>query len=167
VTKRDATIVRLYEAILGRPAELYGYQYWRERMAFSRYSATKVAEVMARSAEFKATYGALDDESFVEQLYSNILDRAGAPADVAYWTGRLTAGNSRGQVAGLIAESAENKARTKAEVDVRIAFMNLLNRAPANYEIAQWESEPLADLGRFLIHSVAYARRWGGYFVEF
>jgi len=166
VTKRDATIVRLYQAILGRPAENHGYQYWRERMLFGRYSATKVAEVMARSAEFKSTYGALDDESFVEQLYLNVLGRAGAPADVDYWEGRLTAGNTRGQVAGLIAESAENKARTKAAVDVQVAFMNLLYRAPAAYEIAQWETEPLADLGRFIIHSVAYARRYGGYWYE-
>ncbi|HEX7132770.1 MAG TPA: trypsin-like serine protease [Iamia sp.] len=167
VTKRDATIVRLYQAVLGRRAENHGYQYWRERMLFGRYSATRVAEVMARSAEFKDEYGHLNDEDFVEQLYQNILGRAGSPGDVDYWEGRLTAGNSRGQVAALIAESAENKARTQGEVDVQVMFLNLLYRAPAAYEIDQWESESLEDLARFIIHSVAYARRYGGYYGEF
>jgi hypothetical protein len=60
-----------------------------------------------------------------------------------------------------IAESAENRARTQAEVDVQVAFMNMVNRAPAAYEIDQWKARPLAELGRFLVHSVAYARLWG------
>lgn len=166
VTKRDATIVRLYQAILGRRAEQHGYQYWRERVLYSGYSTTRIAEVMARSTEFESTYGALDDESFVEQLYLNVLDRPGAPGDIDYWTGRLTAGTTRGRVAGLIAESAENKARTKAEVDVQVLFMNLIGRVPADYELAQWETEPLADLGRFIVHSTAYARRHMTYYYE-
>ncbi len=172
VTRRDATIVRLYDAILGRRVEAYGYEYWREAMFYPRYgpngpigtySATRVAEVMARSTEFKAEYGALGDEAFVEQLYLNVLGRAGAPDDVTYWTGRLTAGNSRGKVAALIAESAENRAATQAEVDVQVAFLNLVDRVPADYELDLWKTRPLADLGRFLVHSVAYARQWGYY----
>jgi hypothetical protein len=171
VVRRDGAIARLYQAILGRRADYWGYQYWRERMFYGAwdgtgaYSATRVAEVMARSAEFKAEYGSLGDEDFVEQLYLNILDRAGAPGDITYWTGRLSAGDSRGKVAALITESAENRARTQAEVDVQIAFLNLIGRAPADYELDQWKAEPLADLGRFLIHSVAYARNHSyGYF---
>ena len=165
VIRRDGAIVRLYEAILGRRADFWGYQYWRERMFYGNYdgtgsySATRVAEVMARSAEFKAEYGSLSNEDFVEQLYLNILDRAGAPADITYWTGRLSAGDSRGKVAALIAESAENRARTRAEVDVQVAFMNLIGRVPADYELDQWKVEPLADLGRFLVHSYGYASR--------
>lgn len=171
VTHRDTSILRLYEAILGRPADYWGYEYWRERMAFGSYdgssgpSVTRVADVMARSAEFKAEYGSLGNEDFVEQLYLNILDRAGAPADITYWTGRLSAGWSRGKVAALIAESAENRVRTQAEADVQVAFMNLIRRAPTDVELADWAGEPLADLGRFLVRSHAYAREHGyGFF---
>ncbi len=165
VTKRDATIVRLYQAILGRPAENYGYWYWRQRMLFDRMSTVRVAEIMARSVEFKAEYGDdLTDQQFVERLYDNILGRPGSGDDIDYWTGRLANGASRGQVAALIAESPENKARTKAVVDVQVMFMNLLYRAPASWEVAQWKDKPLADTARFLVHSVAYARRWGGYY---
>lgn len=168
VTRRDGSIVRLYQAILGRRAERHGFQYWRERMLFSDFGITRVAEVMAKSAEFKTTYGSLGDEDFVETLYQNVLGRAGAPADVDYWEGRLAGGESRGRIAALIAESAENKARTQAEVDVQVAFLSLVQRAPAAYEIDQWTTKPLADLGRFLVHSVAYARLWGGgYYEEF
>jgi secreted trypsin-like serine protease len=165
VTHRDGTIVRLYSTILGRRAESHGYQYWRERLTyFGNISLTRVAEVMTKSAEFRTTYGSLDDESFVEQLYLNVLGRPGAPADVDYWEGRLANGESRGKVALLITESGENKARTKAEVDVQVMFLNLIGRAPAGYEIDQWETEPLRDLAHFLLHSVAYARRYGGYY---
>lgn len=165
VTRQAATIVRLYDAVLGRSAEVSGYDYWRQRLLpgfFTNraYSTTRVAEVMTRSAEFRSTYGMLSDQQFVEQVYLNVLDRAGAPSDVRYWVDRLAAGDSRGRVVLLIAESGENRARTQGSVDAQVVFLNLLGRAPVAYELEQWSTRPVAETARFVVHSVAYARRW-------
>lgn len=158
VAGRDAAIVRLYDAVLDRPAEANGYSYWRDNMLWNRYNLTRVAEVMARSQEFKTTYGSLGNTAFVEQLYQNVLGRAGAPGDVAYWAGRLNGGESRGRIVLLISESAENKARTQGVVDVQVAFLNLIRRAPQPYEVDAWKARPVAELGRSLVQSMAYAR---------
>lgn len=158
VAHRDGTVVRLYQAVLGRRAEAWGYDYWRRRVSFGGVSTTRVAEVMARSAEFRAAYGSLGDAAFVAQLFRNVLGRPGAPADVTYWTGRLAGGDSRGRVAALVAESAENRARTQGEVDVQVAFLNLVDRAPAPYELEAWSDRPVGQVGRALVHSGAYAR---------
>ena len=58
-----------------------------------------MASAFAASSEFVATYGALNHQEFVQQLYHNVLDRAGEPGGVAYWTNDLnTNTTSRGQV---------------------------------------------------------------------
>ncbi|QYG93931.1 trypsin-like serine protease [Iamia sp. SCSIO 61187] len=159
VVRRDAAIVRLYQSVLGRAAERHGYEYWREQMAgWRRLGVVRIAEIMARSAEFQATYGALTDEAFVEQLYVNVLGRVGSPGDVTYWTDRLATGASRGKVAALFSESAEHRARTQGAVDVQVAYLNLIRREPAPWEVERWRTEPVAAVGRFLVHSVAYAR---------
>lgn len=160
VTRRDATVARLYRAVLGRKVEAYGYQYWRERLVWGEISTTRVAEVMTRSAEFRATYGSLGNQAFVEQLYLNVLGRAGAPGDVAYWTNRLDAGESRGRIVLLITESAENRVRSQATIDVEVMFLNLLGRVPVAYEAAEWAGRSLVETAYFLLHSHSYAQRW-------
>lgn len=166
VQRRDATVARLYHAVLGRAPEPWGYEYWRYRMALDGVGATRVADVMARSAEFRATYGSLDDHAFVAQVFANVLGRPGAAADVAYFTGRLARGESRGRVVALVAESPENRARTQARVDVEVAFLALAGRAPRPDELATWTGRTVAELGRFLVHSGAYADRWAGFALD-
>ena len=58
-----------------------------------------VADGFAFSVEFKNTYGSLSNQGFVEQLYHNVLDRAGEAAGVAGWTAALNSGQmDRGDV---------------------------------------------------------------------
>jgi secreted trypsin-like serine protease len=165
VDRRDGTVVRLYDAVLGRPAEAWGYGYWRQRIYFDRIPASRVAEIMTRSAEFQATYGALTDEELVEQVYLNVLGRPGDPAGVSYWVSQLGAGATRGAVVARIAESSENVARTRTSVDAQVAWMNLLGKAPTPAELAEWGSRPLPEVAAFLARSDAYATAYRGFWL--
>lgn len=158
VQRTDGAVVRLYEAVLGRPAEAWGYSYWRQRMEFDGMPVARMAEVMARSTEFRATYGSLTDQQMVEQVYLNLLGRPGDAAGVAFWVDRLAAGEGRGSVVARIALSGENVARSQTRTDAQIAFLDLLDRAPTPAELAEWGGRPLLDVARFLARSNGYAQ---------
>lgn len=160
VWQRDNAIVRLYDAILGRPAESWGYGYWRQRMEFDRLGLTRVADIMARSPEFAATYGSLTDQQLVEQVYLNLLGRPADPAGVAFWVDQLGSGKSRGSVVARIAISAENVAATQRSVDAQVAFLNVMGRAATPTELAEWGTKPLAEVARFLARSNGYAQHY-------
>jgi hypothetical protein len=163
VWQRDHAIVRLYDAILGRPAEAWGYGYWRQRMAFDRLGLSRVADIMARSPEFAATYGSLTDQQLVEQVYLNLLGRAGDPAGVAFWVDQLASGRTRGSVVARIAISAENVAATQRSVDAQVAFLNLMDRAATPTELAEWGTKPLEEVAHFLARSNGYAMYYDRY----
>ena len=58
-----------------------------------------MADGFVFSAEFQNTYGNLSNQGFVEQLYHNVLDRAGEAAGVAGRTAALNSGQmDRGDV---------------------------------------------------------------------
>ena len=50
------------------------------------------------------------NQSFVDNLYKNILDRPGEKDGVDFWVGQLNSGVSRADVLVGFSESAENKA---------------------------------------------------------
>ena len=102
----DAQIARLYLSYFQREPELTGLAYWRS-VANSGVGLAAISDVFAASAEFTATYGALDDGQFVNQIYINVLRRPADPGGLAYWTGQLAAGVTRGQVMLAFSESAE------------------------------------------------------------
>lgn len=72
------------------------------------------------SKEFKQTYGALDDGSFVELLYQNVLGRAADANGPAAWVSELESGSSRAEVVLGFSNSGEYQARTDISLD---AFM--------------------------------------------
>lgn len=167
VQQRDGAVVRLYEAVLGRPAEAWGYSYWRQRIDFDRMPISRMAEVMTRSAEFQSTYGSLTDQQMVEQVYLNVLGRPGDASGVAFWVGRLAAGESRGSVVARIALSSENVARTQTRTDAQVAFINLLDRAATPAELSEWGGRPLVDVAGFLARSNGYALLFRQYWYGF
>lgn len=59
------------------------------------------------SAEFQNTFGELDNESFVEQLFFNVLNRQGDAGGIEAFTGALDGGRSRASVVTEFANSAE------------------------------------------------------------
>ncbi|MAY72512.1 MAG: hypothetical protein CME82_13790 [Halomonas sp.] len=82
-----ASVYRLYQATLDRAPDLRGLTNWSERLFTGESGLQQVATGFVNSAEFQATYGALDDAGFVELLYQNVLGRA-ADAGVSRRGGR-------------------------------------------------------------------------------
>ncbi|MCB1332884.1 MAG: DUF4214 domain-containing protein [Roseivivax sp.] len=108
-----AEVFQLYQATLGRAPDLAGFLGWADRLADgARYS--DVANGFVASAEFGATYGALDDRGFVTLLYGNVLGRTPDTAEVDAWLGRMATGASRLTVVEGFARSVEFTAAMQA-----------------------------------------------------
>ncbi len=164
VEDREAAIVRLYRSVLDRPADKWGFDYWRQRVGFGGASLTRVADLMTRSVEFRATYGALDDAAFVARIYQNVLGRPGDGAGTAHWLDALSRGMSRGGVVARFSQSAEHRTRTRGGVDVQVAFLVAFGRAATPSELAALSTRPTSEVLTFLLHSLGYAQtaRFGG-----
>lgn len=105
---RAGPVARLYLAYFERDADLDGLRYW----IGSGLSHQAVSDAFAASDEFRARYGALSDEAFLDRVYANVLGRAPDGDGRAYWLGELARGISRGSIMLGFSESAEFIART-------------------------------------------------------
>lgn len=106
------SVVRLYTAGLGREPEQDGFDFWINEYTSGRWSFQAMAAFFVTSPEFSASYGALDQDGFIRQIYRNVLGREGEAGGVAYWNSQMTAGVSRATVLMRFAESPENIAGT-------------------------------------------------------
>lgn len=106
----EAALYRLYQAVFLRPPDSSGNCFWYLGLGARTLDGT--AEEFTRSAEFEARYGSLDDAEFVDLLYRNVLGRPADAAGSAFWTDRLRAGSTRGEVVVGFSESAEFRLTT-------------------------------------------------------
>lgn len=106
------SIARLYAAAFDRQPDRGGFRYWLDLYTDGDVTLPAMAGYFASSDEFVLTYGSLDNNQFVRQLYRNILGREGEADGVAYWLERMSAGDSRGTILLRFAESTENINRT-------------------------------------------------------
>ncbi len=109
-------IARLYQAAFDRTPDLGGLNYWVDQWESVQLSIGEIANGFYFADEFTATYGALDDNSYVTQLYANVLDRAPDQPGFDYWVGRLDDGMSRPGVLHSFSESLENKINTEVQL---------------------------------------------------
>lgn len=101
---------RLYQAAFNRVPDAAGLGYWIS-VGDQGASVDAMAQGFVGSAEFTNSYGALDDNAFVNRLYANVLHRAPDSAGLAYWLGELsTHANTRSQELAGFSESLENQA---------------------------------------------------------
>ncbi len=92
-TGTDASIARLYMAILGRNAEPGGFAFWQGQIAAGATVADFVP-FFSTSPEFIERFPDVDsDVEFLDHAYRHVLGRPGEPAGVAYWTDRLESGD--------------------------------------------------------------------------
>lgn len=102
-------VYRLYEAAFNRTPDKPGLAYWIWQ-ADAGASFTHIASAFSGGIEFQNKYGNLSNNQFIEQLYLNILDRAGESSGLAYWQWQLNDGfQSREQVLYGFSESYENQ----------------------------------------------------------
>lgn len=127
------SIDRLYRAIFLREPDVSGVRYWNARVARGR-SLASVANEFARSPEFRARYGALDDEAFVHLVYRNVFGREADERGLGHWTTALSSRQlSRGSMLLAFSDSAEFKRRSGLHGDdVRV---EVTARAPGRTEL--------------------------------
>ena len=117
VNETAASVARLYDAAFNRLPDGGGLLGWKNAVDHGM-SLSTVADGFAFSAEFQNTYGNLSNQGFVEQLYHNVLDRAGEAAGVAGWTAALASGQmDRGDVLLGFSESMEHQLNTAGVID--------------------------------------------------
>ena len=146
-TGTAGTVLRLYQATFGRTPDLTGLKFWTSDVDDAHVSLANVADSFASSPEFIHNYGSLADPDFVQQLYHNVLGRAGEATGVQFWQSVLATGISRGRVALDFAESPENRAKTisvagdKNDAEATRLYQAALDRAPDQAGDAFWSSQ--------------------------
>jgi hypothetical protein len=102
---------RIYQAAFDRVPDVGGLTFWVEK-ADGGMSTIEMSARFIDSDEFRHLYGSstLPAETFVEQLYHNVLHRASDQGGHDYWVGQINAGMSEAEVLARFADSPENRA---------------------------------------------------------
>ncbi len=107
----DGQIARLYAASLGRAPDGTGLDFWLQQRA-AGMTLNNVANAFTGSPEFVTSYGDLNNDQFIDQVYINVFGRAADAEGAAYWRGRLAGGLSRGDMMIGFSESPEYVGQT-------------------------------------------------------
>ncbi len=102
---------RLYNAAFARFPDSSGLKYWIEQFSSGKNTRRVVAQSFLGSSEFTEKYGSnVSDETYVNNLYKNVLGRDADTEGLNYWVGNLSSGlETRYEALLGFAESAENK----------------------------------------------------------
>ena len=118
VTDPSAIVLRLYDAAFDRAPDPTGLHFWTGALT-SGQNELPVAALFLSSTEFQVKFGSPDNQTFVQELYQNVLGRAGDTVGLAYWTQTLGTGAlTRAGLLVSFAESSEDIAATRAVVEV-------------------------------------------------
>ncbi len=82
-TNANGSMLRLYVAVFGRQPDAGGHAYWVQQHG-NGATLWEIAREFVASEEFVATYAELDNKSFVELLYTNVMGRTGDAEGQAY-----------------------------------------------------------------------------------
>ncbi|MGN6694786.1 MAG: putative Ig domain-containing protein [Aquihabitans sp.] len=159
--QRQSPIIRLFQAYFLRLPDKGGLAYWTNKSRGGMRLAA-ISLSFSRSNEFTRRYGTLTNRQFVEQIYLNVLGRAGDAAGINSWTSKLDAKTkNRGEVMVGFSESSEYIRKTKEQVWTVNFFTAMLLRLPTSAEVTTWKPQSRAALVTFLLGSVAYVARVG------
>lgn len=101
----------IYRAAFDRVPDPEGLGYWIRELDRGQNFGVVVAGSFIASPEFIGKYGTgLDNVSFVNLIYQNVLDRGPDADGNAYWLGQLNGGYARSSLLASFAISAENVA---------------------------------------------------------
>ena len=102
---------RLYNASFKRLPDPDGLRYWIGNFSSGIDDERAVASSFLASDEFKERYGEnVSDSTYVNTLYTNVLNRNADASGLNYWLGQLNNGvETRYEVLLGFSESAENK----------------------------------------------------------
>ncbi len=173
-----AQVTRLYQAALARLPDQVGLNGWIAQLQASG-TLTDVARGFSASAEFTNRFGAgLSNGQYVDQLYQNVLGRAGEAAGRQGWLDFLGRGASREEVLAGFSESPENRGLTQPLVDAGIWDLSenagrvarlydaIMGRLPDIGGMNTWRAAldagtSLVDVTRGFTGSAEFATRYG------
>lgn len=117
-TTDNSLVYRLYQAAFARSPDEDGFRYWNKAKD-NGLALDVMADYFRESPEFKLKYGAyLTSQQYVNQLYLNVLGRAGEEAGQNYWVNTLETNKlNQSQVLLGFADSLENKLNIAANID--------------------------------------------------
>lgn len=103
-----STVFRLYKAAFARQPDEEGLKFWVDK-ANKGLEVAKIATGFMESEEFNSTYGEnVSNAVFIENLYINILGRAGDDDGSQFWEDYLDNGGAREDTLLGFANSEEN-----------------------------------------------------------
>ncbi len=117
----NSKIYRLYNAAFGRFPDRSGLEYWIEKNLSGQDDYQITAESFIRSSEFINLFGEKDHDNttYINNLYSNILDRAPDQDGFNYWFNQINGGiENRSELLMGFSESIENKAIFSEETGI-------------------------------------------------
>ena len=133
-----APVVRLYFAYFLRIPDYAGLGYWIDQYRGGR-PLQSISDFFATSPEFLARYGTLNNASFVQLVYNNVLGRQPDNPGLSFWIGQLNSGAlTRGAVMTGFSESAEYRGLAAHEVYVTMMYIGMLRRAPESDGFSYW-----------------------------
>jgi hypothetical protein len=155
---RKLAVSGLYQNVLGRAADPSGLDAFVAAMGRGM-TIDGVAEALLSSDEYYNGRGHGTDAGFVTALYQDLLQRAPDDGGLKAWTGWLSQGQSRWQVAqGLLLSSEAER------ISVSAAYNQFLNRDPdpsglAAFVMQQQQGRTTADLYAVLLASDEYYQK--------
>jgi len=130
VTALTAKVDKLYQLILGRPADSAGEQYWVSQLV----GGTALVDVV-KSFLTSPEYANI----VVNSYYQSFLGRSPDPAGLADWTAAVTGGADITALTVAFATSAEYQALYPTGTDfVRSLYEHVLGRQGTNAEVGYW-----------------------------
>ena len=92
-TQTAGAVYMLYQATFNRTPDAAGLGYWIAQVDKGANIVTNVAASFVASPEFVAKYGSNpSNASYVDNLYQNVLHRAGDAGGITYWNTQLNSG---------------------------------------------------------------------------
>jgi len=123
-TQTAGAVYMLYQATFNRTPDVAGLGYWINAVDKGANIITNVASFFVTSSEFVAKYGSNPtNASYVDNLYQNVLHRAGDAGGITYWNTQLNSGAvTKAYVLEQFATLAEGAANVAPTIAHGIAY---------------------------------------------
>ncbi len=133
-------IDRLYFAFFQRTADQEGLEYWLG-VSGDGTDVNVIAENFALGNEFVNSYGDVEFGIFLDELYTNVLDRPSDEEGKAYWLSLLESGQlDRGSIVVQFTESLEMRNLTRNRSEITALTLLRYDRMPSKAEITAWKA---------------------------
>ncbi|OON61297.1 hypothetical protein B0920_17590 [Massilia sp. KIM] len=123
-------VQKLYVAYFSRPADPAGLSFWANQLQTNPNGYQNISAAFSTSAEYRATYGGMDNRAVVAEVYDNLFGRPAEAAGVDFWANALNNGAMTiDNVVTQIAAGAQGNDRIayNGKVGVSTAFTNRID----------------------------------------